>query len=130
MTIEEWNLVEQKLESLYNTVRLKCDEYEISIMLIRRNQFKNVLVVYVNGVIKGEWLMKECEEAKRFFKKVTKSVLSSKEKKAFLKLPKKLQKELGMDKTYSYFLADWTSFKALKKQLIERNKSVELIHLE
>ncbi len=72
MTIEEWNLVEQKLESLYNTVRLKCDEYEISIMLIRRNQFKNVLVVYVNGVIKGEWLMKECKESKRFFKKSNK----------------------------------------------------------
>lgn len=130
MTTEEWKEVEEKPASFYSTVKLRCDEYNISIVLTRRTQFKNALVVYINGLIKGEWLMKECEESRRFFRKVTKSALSSKIKKAYLKLPKKLQKELGMDATYSYYLADWTSFKALKKQLIKQNINIELIREE
>lgn len=127
MTTQEWDEVEKELNSIYSRVKLKCDQFEISIMLTRVNQFKNALLVYVNGQIKGEWMLKECEESRRFFRKVTKSNLSPKKKKEYLKLPRKLQMELGLDKTFSYYTAEWKSFKALKKQLIAQNESIELI---
>lgn len=127
LTAEEWKEIEEELKLIYSMVKLRCDGYEVSITLARVTQFKNAIVVYVNGVVKGEWLLKECEESRRFFRKVTKSVLTPKQKKSLQKLPKKLQKELGIDKTVSYYLADWTSFRALKKHLIEHNQSIELI---
>lgn len=129
MTPEEWKEVEEKLNSLFSTVKLKVDGYELTIVLRRITQFKNAIVVYVNGQVKGEWLIKECEESRRFFREVRKSVYTTKQKKAYAKLSKKLRAEMGIDidKTYSYYLADWTSFKALKKKLIEQNNSIELV---
>jgi hypothetical protein len=131
VTNEEWKEIEKRLQSFYDIVKLKIDGYEISILLKRTNQFKNELAVYVNGLIKGEWLIKECEESRRFYKKVTKSLMTQKQKKALQKLPKKEQKRLTsmlkLDRTYSYYLAGWTSFNSLKKHLIKENKSIELI---
>ncbi|MDP4092580.1 MAG: hypothetical protein Q8920_04395 [Bacillota bacterium] len=127
MTNEDWKEVDKKLHSFYNTVKLKCDGYEVSLVLERLNQFKNAIVVYINGAIKGEWLYCECEESRRFFRKVTRSVLSPKEKKAISKISKKLQKELGLNNEYSFYCTYWTSFSSLKKQLIKQNSSIEHI---
>jgi hypothetical protein len=129
LTPEEWKQIEEKLKLTYNTVKLKVDDYVISIALRRITQFKNALVVYVNGQIKGEWCNKECEESRRFYRKVTHSVYSKKKKEVYMKLSKKLRNDLSIDidKKFSYYLPDWTSFKSLKKQLIEQNNSIELI---
>lgn len=129
MTKEEWKEVEGKLKSFYCIVKLRCDEYEISLVIVRISQFKNEIQIYVNGVVKGEWLNKECEESKRFLRKVSKSLYSQKHKLSYKKLSKRMQKEIGLDidKTYSYYLPSWTSFNSLKRQLIRENNSIELI---
>ena len=127
MTNEDWQEIEEKLKSLFLIVKLRCDEYEVSIKLQRINQFKNVIAVYVNGQIKAEWMAKECEESRRFFRKVIKSTMSRKQKDAFKKLPRKLQKEFEINSTYSYYDPSWTSFKSLKKHLIENNNNIGII---
>lgn len=53
MTSQEWKEVEKALQSLYSLVKLNCDGYEITLCLNRITQFKNAIVIYVNGVIKG-----------------------------------------------------------------------------
>jgi len=130
VTQQEWKEVEEKLKSFYQIVELRCDNYKISLILERMDQFKNAIVVYVNGKIKGEWMTSECEESRRFFRKVTKSILSPKQKKLYNKMSKKLKNELGMKLTYSYYVATWTSFRSLKKHLIEQNQSIELVRQE
>ena len=127
MTAGDWKEIEEKLKSFYSIVKLRCDGYEISIVFERVGQFKNAIVVYVGGKIKGEWLMAECEESRRFFRKVTRSLLTQKQKAALKKMSKKFQNEFGLKSTYSYYTASWTSFKSLKKHLVENNKSIELI---
>ena len=126
MNKEEWNDVENKLQSFFDMAKLRCDGYEVTLRLERLNQYKNAIMVYVNGVFKGEWLNGESEEAKRFYNKVTKT-LSNSRSKAFKKLPKKLQKELKTEYSYSYYLPYWTSFSSLKRHFIRENKSIELI---
>ena len=126
LTKEEWNEVEKKLQSFFDMAKLKCDGYEVTLKLERLDQYKNAIMVYVNGYFKGEWLNGESEEAKRFYKKVTKTITNSRGK-AFKKLPKKLQKELATKYSYSYYLPYWTSFGSLKRHLIKENASIELI---
>lgn len=128
VTPEEWKGIEEKLKSFYYTVKLKCDGYEVALMLKRIGQFKNAILVYVNGKVEGKWLMEECEESRRFYRKVTRSAMSQKQKKALAKLPKRLQKELALQNVkFSYYCEYWTSFNSLKRQLVRENKSIELL---
>lgn len=127
MTNTEWKEVEERLKSPFNVVRLKCDEYELSLVLSRISTYKMAICFYVNGVLKGEWLTHDCEERRRFFDKSQKSILTAKGKAEFKKLSKKDQKELSEKFFYDTYKACWTSFKRLKKHLIENNENIELI---
>lgn len=119
----------KKLQSLYNIAKLNCDGYIIDILLARVGQFKNEIRIYINGVMKGEWCTKECEESRRFLRKISRSVYSQKQKQRYKKMPKKMQKQIGVDidKKVSCYVPTWTSFTSLKKQLIKENKSIELV---
>lgn len=129
MTKEEWKEVEEKLKRLWDIVKLKCDEYEVGLVLERHGQFKNEIMVYVNGEFKHEWINKECEESRRFLRKVTRALYSQKKKQAYNKLSKRVRKQLNIDidKTFRYYLPTWTSFNSLKRHLIKENSSIELI---
>lgn len=126
MTAEEWKQVEEKLKSFYTFVKLKCDEYVIEITLQRDGPFKNVLMVYINGKIEGEWF-EDCEEARRFYQLKTKSLLSANQKKVYKKLPKKMRGELAERAKYHYYTPYWTSFRSLKAHLIKNNTDIQLI---
>lgn len=130
MNNEEWKQAESALKSMYTTVRLRCDEYELSLRLERINTYKLAIVFYINGVFKGKWLMEDCEERRRFFNPVEKSVLTAKGKKAYAKLSKKEQQEWHEKFFYISYTAYWTSFRKLKKHLTENNKSIELIEIK
>lgn len=131
MTKEEWKEVEERLKRLMDIVELQCDGYKVSLVLKRESQFKNSIMVYVNGVFKGEWMEKDCEESRRFLRKVTKSLMSQKQRKEYKKFPKRLQKQLKWDeRKYSYYVPTWTSFNSLKRHLIKENSSIELIKKE
>jgi len=104
-----------------------CDGYEVTLLLGPISQFKNAILVYIGGKIRGKWLSEDCEERRRFFQSVTKSILSPKKKAALKKLPKKTRLQLEEKTKYTYFLPYWTSFKALKSHLIKHNSNIELI---
>lgn len=131
MTTEEWKEVDQKLKSFYSTVKLKCDEYEISLRLEMLDQMKNGIMVYVGGVVKGGYILEDCEERRRFYRPITKSAMSQKQKKNLQKLPKKTQKmlikELNLDRTFVHYSLYWTSFNSLKRHLIKNNTNIELV---
>lgn len=131
MTKEEWSKVEKALQSLYTQVVLNIDGYKINLHLERMNTFKNVITVYVNGEFKGKWLLEECEERRRFFRKREKSLISAKDRKALNKLPKKERKEFEEDYggKYSWYEPWWTSFSSLKRHLIKENESIELVEI-
>lgn len=130
VTAQEWKEIDEKLKSIFNIVELMCDGYKLSVRLERCGQFKNAIAVYINGQIKGEWY-KECEESRRFFKKVSKSLYPQKQKDKWKKMSKKakVQLEIDIDKKYFYYTPLWTSFNSLKRHLIKENKEIELINI-
>lgn len=130
MTSQDWKEVEECLKSFYSSVQLNCDGYEITLRLERIDQFKNVIVVYVNGEWKGKWSIEDCEERRRFFRPVKKSTFSQKQKAALKKMSKRLRQKYGYpdpDASYTYYAPYWTSFRALKSHLIKKNSTIKLI---
>lgn len=104
-----------------------CDGYEVTLLLGPISQFKNALLVYIGGEIRGKWLSEDCEERRRFFRSVTKSLFSPKERAAWKKLSKKTRIELEERAKYTTYYSYWTSFGALKSHFIKHNSKIELV---
>ncbi|OAB36488.1 hypothetical protein PMSM_07275 [Paenibacillus macquariensis subsp. macquariensis] len=126
VTSQDWKDIEQKLMGLYNRAILICDGYELSIVLERRDQFKNVIRIYVNGAIEGKWYMADCEERRRFFCPRTKNLYSKKELSVWKKISKK-EYANRIAKKYYYYEPCWLSFRSLKSHLIKNNKNIEIV---
>lgn len=122
MTPEDWKYMDEQLRTLFGSVALQCDGYEVSFRLQQFGQFKNAIFFWVNGAFRGEWLNKDCEERRRFCRASTKHLFSEKERKQL----KRCGSE-NWDKAYTQYHWDWTSFRALKRHLIANNKSITLI---
>ena len=111
MNKEEWKQVEDALSSFFRMVELDADGYKVSLRLERVSQFKNAIVVYVNGSFKGEWLIEDCEERRRFIQPRTRSLLRGKEKAEILKgLNKKERKEAEERMKYTTYITCWSKF--------------------
>jgi len=128
MTDEEWKEVEQAVEPPYGRAELIADGYKISIVCMKQKSLKYHLVVYVNGYIKGEWLLNDCEERRRFMRKYKRCYLTENQKKSkqFRELPEDLKQKAVELNTITQYYFDFPSFKSLKSQLIRNNKSIEM----
>ena len=127
MTKEDWAYVEETLKSPYKIVKLNCDGYILGLHLQRIGTYKLAICVYVNSKLRGDWILNDCEERRRFFKRTQKSILSASGMKKFRKLSKKEQEEWREKFFYDIYSPCWTSFGSLKKHLEENNESIELV---
>lgn len=128
ITPADWKRIEESLSGRFGAEHLMCDGYKLT---IRREQEKNklVLVVYVNGVWKGEWIQQDCEERRRFFCPITRRVFSKarvdKATEGMGKLHKeKWIAEMGLDKTMTIYMPVWSNFTALRRHLVKNNKEI------
>lgn len=80
MTKEQWAMIEAELSKFYGSVHLRCDGYEVKAGVENVAPFKQGIVVYVNGWIKGEWMTGEAEEAKKFHRPVCRYLCSAKQR--------------------------------------------------
>ena len=125
MTKEEWESVERKLCFPADSVHLKVDGYNITLWVMIY-KMKMVIAVYVDGHIKGEWLVKDCDIRRRFYQRSKHSLLTAAEKKKLARKSKSVQKEVQERTAYYSFSPYWTSFQSLKRHLIKNNESIEL----
>lgn len=132
MNRKEWQAAEEALKSLYGQVILKVDDYEVTLRLGLISTYKNGIMVYVNGKFKGQWLFEDCEERRRFLRRKERLVTTPKQRAAFNKMSKRMQKEYQdlFDRKYESYDFYWSSFNALRKHLIENNESIEVIKIE
>lgn len=125
MNDEMWKDVEFQLFELDKIVRLRADDYTIWLVTQREGN-KLYTVVYVDGRFKLEWTTTNCEIRRRFMCPSKKCVAAKKE---LDKIRKKKERQKVKDKyTYIAYSPFWSSFKRLKKHLIENNN--EIIVLE
>lgn len=67
LTKEQWQEIEIQLSGSFGRVELLCDGYKVNAEVHRRSALKYVVVVFVNGICKGEWMKDEAEESKKFY---------------------------------------------------------------
>ncbi len=127
MTDEQWKEVEKKLVPPLGRVELEIDGYKVTITAQLVEKMKFSFVVYVNGFIRTEWSMNDCEIRRRFYYESKKSLLKSSEKAKIKKMRKSVREEIMKSAQYSVFLPYWGSFSRLKAHLIKNNQSIELV---
>ncbi|QOK91553.1 hypothetical protein HF908_08730 [Ralstonia pseudosolanacearum] len=74
LTREEIIKIEYELSNPYGMAQLECDGYRVDVRVERDRGLSYSLMVYVNGEWKGEWVKGECEEAKRFYRPMSRDV--------------------------------------------------------
>lgn len=127
-TKDEWAQINKRLKVLYSSVFLRVDGYTVTLRLGQVSQFRNAIGVWVNGWFKGEWLINNTDEARRFYPLRSKDVCTPAVKKRLVKaFGKKQAATLGAFKKIEHYETYWTSFTALKRHLIANNEHIELI---
>ena len=127
MTAEEWKTCEQRLFSNYRGVRLKVDEYNLTIAVVPTKKLKLEIMVYIDGEFRGEWIINDCEIRRRFYNKHKKCFYSQAEMKKIMRLRKALREEELKNAYYYWYEPYWQSFRSLKSHLIKNNSSIELV---
>lgn len=127
MTDEQWKDVEKKLVPPFGRVELEIDGYKVAIVAGLVDKMKYGFVVYVNGFIRAEWSMNDCEIRRRFYYESKKSLLKGSEKAKIEKMRKSVREEILQRTKYSVYLPYWGSFSRLKAHLIKNNQSIELV---
>lgn len=129
-TKEQWTTIEKALAGFYSRVILQVDGYEVTLALARVGIYKNAISVYVNGWLKGKWLLAECPERQRFFRPVTRNLYKGRDQAAIVKIIGRREAvKRGFYKKITNYHFDWTSFSRLKAHLIKHNESIELVKI-
>lgn len=132
MTKEDWEKVEKKLSSIFGRAKLMIDGYEITICYVQETVTKYCLAVYVDGKIRGEWLLEDCDIRRKFFHESRKQLFTAKEKAKVIKeVGKRAFERYMKENPDRYYITSYEpyfgSFRTLKAHLIKNNTSIELI---
>ncbi|MBQ3566798.1 MAG: hypothetical protein IJA12_06435 [Oscillospiraceae bacterium] len=126
MTAEDWKYCEEALSGYYGRVRLKVDDYDVTLAVVPTGKLKQEIAVYVNGEIRCEWFLNDCDIRQRFYQEHKKCFFSQKDLKK-IKREKKEIREMLLKGAYHYWYSPtWTSFRSLKSHLLKNNQSIEL----
>ena len=120
----QWDKVEKRLRIQHYPVEMIIDGYKIYLILLPDKGLKQCISVYVNGYIKPEWALNDCEIRRKFYNRCTKSLFKAADMK---KLSKANRKALREKYTYEYFMPYWTSFSRMKNHFIKNNDNIELV---
>lgn len=124
MTKDDWKTAEKQATELFGHVDLMIDGYKITLRLEPYNSYRNVIMVYINGYFRGNTLFDDCDERRRFYREVSRSLLPSKPPKG---IPRKYWDKRRSERTYKSYYPFWTNFTELRRHFVKNNSSIELI---
>lgn len=134
LTAEQWQEIEETLSTQLGSVKLRCDGHEV-FAIVKSEKMKLVIVLYIDGGMKGQWLNDESEIGVKFFDKKTKYLSTRKERASALKklnnkrLPSDIRPffEKIYEAKYSYFSPVWTSAKSFCRHIRKTCTTIELM---
>ena len=68
-TSNEWMNLGVQLSHPYGGALLVVDGYKVNLTVVMNKPLHYSIDVYVNGYIKGEWIVNDCEERRRFYRR-------------------------------------------------------------
>ena len=133
ITKEQWDGIENALTGYFARVKFRYQEREIIVSREGSGEGRRVLVVYVDGYIKGGWTFPDSES----FDPIARDVWRERKKAYFSPAKKaKIIKEIGkraakrmfsnFDDVMIYYTPDFTSAKSLVRQF-KKLEGVEII---
>ncbi len=137
LTKEQWSHIEENLSGVYGNVKLRCDGYEITASVQQLKPLRSGIVIYVDGYIKGEWIIQKDERCLKFYC-ARKKFLWSKNKRDEAKkklLNRRLDKGLRefyrkvAESSVSTFDFCWSSPKAFCCHLRKTCQSIEVVSI-
>jgi hypothetical protein len=133
ITKEQWQQIETELSHSFGRARLTCDGFDVALEVTRIDTLKYGILVFVNGVSKGRWIIEDCEERRRFLRPVQRFIYTAKMRADLIKIlggrrARKAEVERINEKMTFYF-SYWTSVTALRRHLEKNNQQVELVSL-
>lgn len=131
MTEAQWKRLGEALRFSHSSATLEVDGFNLNLQVDHVGPLKLAIVFYVNGRMRGEWILNDCEERRRFFRPVEIRLFSFTKKAKLIKsLGKKRAYEMfDLDRARTYFISTWLSFVPLKRHLIKNNASIRLISI-
>lgn len=127
-----WTQAADAMLSPYGSVELRCDEYRVNLQMERASakRANYEIVIYVNGHMKGAWMMNDCEERRRFFRPITRRVYTGKDLAAYKRL-KKLggAQDVDLNRTHTSYMPFWPTFEPLRRHLLKHNKDVRVVKI-
>ncbi|WP_234086781.1 hypothetical protein [Azonexus sp. R2A61] len=135
VTKEQWAAVENELSGHYGAVELICDGYKVTAQIQTIAKLRQGIVVYVNGVFKGEWIKGEAEEARKFHREMKRYLYPAKKREEFQKMAKNrrysadFRKDLARMATASVstWAPYWTNAKAFTRQLRKTCTEIQVV---
>ncbi|MGF1727185.1 hypothetical protein [Photobacterium nomapromontoriensis] len=73
ITKEQWKEIEAELEGFVFNVVFSLEGYEVTVTRALESEGKTVLAVYIDDLIKGEWLRDDCQDKPSILGKVWKA---------------------------------------------------------
>ena len=134
LTAEQWQEIEETLSTQLGSVKLRCDGHEV-FAIVKSEKMKLVIVLYIDGGMKGEWLNDESEICITLFDKKRNYLSTRKERASALKklnnkrLPSDIRPffEKIYEAKYSYFSPVWTSAKSFCRHIRKTCTTIELM---
>lgn len=139
LTKEQWATIENELSSPWGSARLLIDGYQITLEVRRvsKSAIRYEIAVFVNGKIKVEYIMQDCEERRRFYRPIVKKYHNAKRQEQIRKLSRDVGKKtmqkwakespaFDLNATFTVYSCCWGTFKPLKRFLEANNDSIEL----
>lgn len=140
MTIskEQWAEIEKHLSGVFGRVELLCDGYKITAE-IQKNKMKLVVSVYVDGVIKGEWIFNkgDSEIPRKFHQEIKRFAFSAKYRAHLIKssksklYTKEMRAKDAADavRTSSHWWPHWPNAKAFCRHIRKTCTSIEIVKI-
>lgn len=125
ITREQWAEIEEELSGSYGLVGLLCDGYKVTAEIQHVAPLKQGIFVYVNGVIKVEWMQGKAEEAQKFHRETKHYLFSAKHREEAAKFAKNRHLSADARKRFAKMASErlstwrpyWTNAKAFTRHL-------------
>lgn len=124
LTKDQWAELEKKLSHPYGSANLLIDGYEVLLAVHMTKPLRMEIYCYINGHLKGEYIVNDCEERWRFMRPSVHNLYPRNRRKKMDRLSKKYALGPISYITYSW---SWTSFTALRRHLVKNNQSIAII---
>lgn len=129
MNQEKWAEIAKELENPFGKVRLKIDEYDVTIIVAQEKTLKYCLAVYINDKIKVKDIIEDCDIRRKFYQEHKTSLLKRKDLERLKREKKSVREEVKKKYTSYYYDPCWRSFRSLKAHLIKNNEDIEVIKI-